>query len=223
MLTERALRLHIDGLQLGETPAMTAIREYIDRQGLEHEEIFPSQMLFLKVLCRAVGARRILELGTCLGYSTAAFVDIVSTAGLDDWQIVTVERDPSRSREARQLLADGGLGRNVCFLVGNAEDHCADLLAAGEVFDVVFLDVAEVIYPSLYPACVDLLSDRGLLVVDNVLMSTVDGWFSGQNVVEGYGPTIDALQQLLALATTDPRVDASIVPFGSGLLLCHRK
>ncbi len=67
MLTENKVRQFLENTLDGESTSLKLIREKIEALGLEHEEVFPSQIAFFKTLCLGAGVQQILELGTFLG------------------------------------------------------------------------------------------------------------------------------------------------------------
>lgn len=222
MLTEKKVRQFIENTLDGESTSARLIREKVEALGLEHEEVFSSQIAFFKTLCLGAGVQEILELGTFLGYSTTGFAEFLKDTG-SNGHIITVELDEKRAIEANRSLEEIGLDKYVTFIVGDASTVCQELSTKNKKFDLVFLDVFEGCYPDLYHRCVELLKPQGLLIVDNVLMPTVDGWISGQNVIESNDDMLlKALRELLHLATSDPKVSSSILPLGSGLLICSK-
>jgi predicted O-methyltransferase YrrM len=221
MLSESSARAWIESICPVEPTAARNIRARVVERGFQHEEVFPFQLAFLRTLVWATAARDVLELGTFLGYSTAGIAEALKRSG--DGRMVTVERAAERSRTAHDSLQEAGLAGVVDFVVGDAHEVCSSLVAAKRRFDLVFLDTAESQYPILYPICVQLLRRRGVLAVDNVLMPTVDGWTTGKNVVQApEAEPIASLCALLEMASGDHDVLASVLPVGSGMLLCSK-
>lgn len=219
MLQEEDARRWLEA-HMEESIALQNIRRGIDNDGLIHHEMFVSQIALLKTLLAPSATRRILELGTYVGYSTQAFVEIIDSLG--GGAITTVDIDAESVAKAKRDVTPSNL-TEVNFIVANAESVCTELITKGEQYDMIFLDVAEVAYPRLYDPCVRLLRPGGVLVIDNVLMETVAGWSSGLNIIEQpSGDTLTALTELLDRMLTDSRVAASVVPLGSGIALCTR-
>lgn len=116
----------------------------------------------LRVLASAVGATRILEIGTAVGYSGIWLAGALPPDGM----LMTMELDPDRAREARENFARAGFADRVNVIVGDAERMIAKV--AGP-FDLVFQDSAKPLYNRLLDRIVSLLRPGGLLVTDNVL------------------------------------------------------
>ncbi|MGH3710890.1 MAG: O-methyltransferase [Pseudonocardiaceae bacterium] len=222
MLREETVRAYIESTIQCETVELKKLRERVDKLGLDHEEIFPCQVSFLRTLLMSGEIRSVLELGTFVGYSTLNFVECLDALG--GGNLVTIDRQASVSEEARRVIYRTSRKTLVEFIVGDAGEYCDRLISWERQFDLIFLDVSEEDYPDLYDRCVPLLTNRGLLIVDNALMPTVAGWNSGDNVIEAPDAegTITALRALISRTRLDRRVVTSLLPIGSGLLLCRR-
>jgi predicted O-methyltransferase YrrM len=116
----------------------------------------------LRVLASAVTARRILEIGTGVGYSGIWLADALPPDGM----LLTIEMDPERARIARQNFERAGLADRVSVIVGDARRMVAKV--AGP-FDLIFQDADKPLYPAMLDRLVELLRPGGMLVTDNVL------------------------------------------------------
>jgi predicted O-methyltransferase YrrM len=116
----------------------------------------------LRVLATAVGAAKILEIGTAVGYSGIWLAGALPPGGM----LLTMERSAERAQEARLNFARAGLAERVSVLVGDAERLIAKV--AGP-FDVIFQDGDKQQYTPLLDRLVGLLRPGGLLITDNVL------------------------------------------------------
>lgn len=158
--------------------------------------IGPVMGRLLELLCRVMGAGRVLELGTAIGYSTLFLARAMHDArGL----LLSVEMHEAHCREARGNLEREGLG-DSCLVV------CADArtLPVGEGnFDLVFLDVDQRYYLELEPVCHALLRPGGLLVADNT--SFVDA--HAFNVLLRDGGRFDAVNLYAFLPNHAPEQD----------------
>ena len=116
----------------------------------------------LRVLALAVRARRILEIGTAIGYSGIWLAGALPPDGM----LMTMEMDPERVRTARANFERAGLADRVSVIAGDAQRMIAKV--AGP-FDLIFQDGAKELYVPLLERAVELLRPGGLLVTDNVL------------------------------------------------------
>jgi predicted O-methyltransferase YrrM len=116
----------------------------------------------LELLARAIGARRVLELGSGFGYSAWWLARAVGEGG----QVVLTEGSPDRAEEARSFLSRAGLVARVRIVVGDALEVAA---AQAPPFDLVFNDVDKHAYPAAFEAARPLLRPGGMFVSDNML------------------------------------------------------
>jgi predicted O-methyltransferase YrrM len=116
----------------------------------------------LRVLATALGAKRVLEIGTAIGYSGIWLAGALPPDG----SLFTLEIDPERAREAKENFARAGLADRISVIVGDAKLMVAKV--AGP-FDLIFQDGAKQLYTPLLDRLVSLLRPGGLLVTDNVL------------------------------------------------------
>jgi predicted O-methyltransferase YrrM len=118
----------------------------------------------LRVLALAVGATRILEIGTAIGYSGIWLAGALDRTGM----LLTLEKDPERARTARANFERAGLADRVGIIAGDAQVTIAKV--AGP-FDLIFQDGSKPLYVPMLDRLVNLLRPGGLLVTDNVLWS----------------------------------------------------
>jgi predicted O-methyltransferase YrrM len=169
----------------------------------------------LRVLATAVGARRILEIGTAIGYSGIWLAGALPPDGM----LLTMELDEERARVARENFARAGLADRVSVIVGDAGRRLAKI--AGPI-DLIFQDGDKRLYGPLLDPLVKLLRPHGLLVTDNVLW---DG-----EVVPGFlaKPGRDpeetrAIAEYNERLTTHPELTTAIVPLRDGVAISVKR
>jgi predicted O-methyltransferase YrrM len=116
----------------------------------------------LRVLAVAVAARRILEIGTAIGYSGIWLAGALPADGT----LLTMEQDDQRVREARENFARAGVADRVSVISGDAARMLAKVSGP---FDLIFQDGDKHQYGPMLDRLVGLLRPGGLLVTDNVL------------------------------------------------------
>src|ERR671934_2146281 len=116
----------------------------------------------LRVLAMAVGATKILEVGTAIGYSGIWLAGALPSGGM----LVTFEMDEARARRARENFTRARVADRANVIVGDVQRMLAKV--AGP-FDLIFQDGDKRLYTSLLDRLVALLRPGGLLVTDNVL------------------------------------------------------
>lgn len=166
----------------------------------------------LRVL--AAGRRRIVEFGTAYGYSTL-WMALGQPA---DGTIVTIDPDRARTDLARGWWREAGIADERIVVV-NAPALVA--FAAGDPalagpFDFVFIDALKHEYGAYVEAVADRLVPGALIVADNVLWS---GRVSGVSPTAPDDEDTNALRVFDAAMLSDPRMTATILPVGDGLLV----
>jgi predicted O-methyltransferase YrrM len=117
---------------------------------------------FLAALCRAMDPV-VLEVGTAIGYSTLHMAE-----ELVDGRVITLEMDASRAEQARSFWERAGVSERIELIEGDAQTTLEDV--PGPI-DLLFVDAAKEQYGGYIEAAEPKLSDRAVLVVDNMLMS----------------------------------------------------
>jgi caffeoyl-CoA O-methyltransferase len=161
----------------------------------------------------AASRRRVVEIGTAIGYSTLWMGLALPNGGT----IVTIDPDRSRTDRARGFWRAAGLPDDRVRVV-NAPALEAFAGSAPELagpFDMVFIDALKDEYLAYLDALMDRLAPGAVVVADNVLWS---GRTSGARPsVPGDGS--DALREFCARVSTDPAFETAILPIGDGLLV----
>jgi predicted O-methyltransferase YrrM len=188
---------HLAGALLRPDPVMDGVLAANAAAGLPAIDVSPLQGKLLHLLARAVGARRILEVGTLGGYSTVW----LARALPPDGRLTTLEVSPRHAAVARTNLERAGLADRVDVVVGDAVDSLA--LLQGPV-DLVFVDADKPGNPVYAGEALRLLRPGGLLVVDNTVRGGAVATGPEDDAVRG----VHALHDLLR---SDPRVDATAI------------
>jgi predicted O-methyltransferase YrrM len=169
----------------------------------------------LRVLATAVGARRILEVGTAIGYSGIWLAGALPPDGM----LLTMELNEDRARVARENFGRAGLADRVSIIVGDAQRKLAKI--AGPL-DLVFQDGDKLLYGPMLDPLVRLLRPGGLLVTDNVLW---DG-----EVVPGFVTTASRNpEETRAIADYNERLNnhpdlmTATVPIRDGLAIAVKR
>lgn len=120
---------------------------------------------FLKFLLAMKKPKRVLEIGTAVGFSAI----LMSEAIPEDSTITTMEKVEMRLVKARQNLASAPKASQITLLEGDAIIMLKQLVEEKNSFDFIFLDAAKAQYMNFLPEIMKLLPKDGILVTDNVL------------------------------------------------------
>jgi predicted O-methyltransferase YrrM len=195
----------------GLNHARTSVLDDVARSGEQDDlPLIDAEVgVLLRVLATAIGARRILEIGTCIGYSGIWLASALPRDGM----LITMEKDEQRARVARANFERAGIADRVSIIVGDAQ---LKIVKVAGPFDLVFQDGAKPLYGPLLDPLVKLLRPGGLLVTDNVLW---DG-----EVVPGYVRTPQrnesdtrAISEYNERISNHPSLLTSIVPLRDGV------
>ena len=168
---------------------------------------------FLATLCRA-GDQRVLEVGTAIGYSALHMAE-----ALEHGKLVTLEIDPARAATARRFLDDAGVGERVEIVEGDA---CETLAQLDGPFDLLFLDAKKDQYRDYLRLAEPLMSERALLVVDNLLMS---GEVALPHDADTYwaDESLAAAREFNSELLQSERWLGSVLPIGDGMGFAARR
>jgi predicted O-methyltransferase YrrM len=167
-------------------------------EGLPPIAVTAPQGKFLQLLARAIGARRILEIGTLGGYSTIWLARALPTDG----ELVTCEIDPHHAEVAMANLSRAGVDKLVDLRIGPARDTLPTLDGP---FDLAFVDADKTSGAEYFRECVRLVRPGGVIIVDNVVREgTILDAGSTDGAVMGTWRLADAI-------AAEPRVDATVV------------
>jgi caffeoyl-CoA O-methyltransferase len=162
----------------------------------------------LRILVGAIGARRVLEIGTFTGFSGLSMAEALP----DDGELVTCDIDPKATAMARQFFDRSPHGKKITIALGDALETLKTLSGP---FDLVFLDADKERYPDYYEATLPMLRAGGLVVADNTL-------WSGE-VLDPQTASAKAIARFNRRVTTDPRVDNVLLPVRDGIMLARKR
>jgi predicted O-methyltransferase YrrM len=158
----------------------------------------------LSILARARGARRILEVGTAIGYGTLCLA-----RGAPEAQVVSIDSDPERLETARRFLDRAGVLGRVELVAGAALEVIPRLEGP---FDLVYLDAVKTEYRRYLDLSLPKLAIGGLVVADNLL-------WKGRVASPAEEPDrdADALRAFNGYLMMHPQLQAVVLPLGDGL------
>jgi predicted O-methyltransferase YrrM len=155
-----AVEQYLAGLNRGSDAVLDDITRQNAERGLPLVDAEVGALL--RVLATAIGANRILEIGTAVGYSGIWLAGVLPPGGI----LLTLEISAERAQEARDNFARAGVSDRVSVIVGDANLKLAKVSGP---FDLIFQDGDKPLYTVMLDRLVALLRPGGLLVTDNVL------------------------------------------------------
>jgi predicted O-methyltransferase YrrM len=204
-----AVRDYLDALVPERPPEMQAMEAYA--RANDFPIIGPAAGNFCYQLARIHGARRIFEMGSGYGYSTAWFARAVRENG--GGVVHHVVWDDALSQRARAHLHVLGFDDVVRYHVGEAVET---LRNADGGFDIIFNDIDKQGYPASLAVVKEKLRPGGVLVIDNMLWS--GRIFDDADTT----PATEGVREFTRLITADPEWLVSLVPIRDGLIVARR-
>ena len=213
MIVDERMVTYMNSLDKGNTPFLN----HLEQEALKNRVpiIRREMQSFLKVLLQIKAPKRILEVGTAVGFSTL----LMSTYNPADCEIVTIENYEKRIPIAKENFRKAGKGEQITLLEGDAQEILKTLTGS---FDFIFMDAAKGQYINFLPEVLRLLEDGGILLSDNVLQDgdIVESHFA----VERRNRTIyKRMREYLYVLKHHELLETSILPLGDGVTLSIKK
>jgi caffeoyl-CoA O-methyltransferase len=174
-------------------------------------QIAPEQGQFLHVLALAAGARRALEVGVFMGYSSSWVALALPPGG----QLVACDLSEEYTARARRTWREAGVEEKIELRMGPALESLDALLAEGQAgqFDFAFIDADKGNYANYYERALALLRRGGLIAADNVL------WRGEVANPAARDEDTEIMRAFNRKLYEDPRVAISMATMGDGLML----
>lgn len=201
---------YLDNLVPPRPAELQAMEAHARRTGFPIIGAASGQLCYL--VARMIRARRVFEMGSGYGYSTAWFAKAVQENG--GGTVYHVVWDEELSRKARKHLAALGYVGIVQYRVGEAVQT---LRETDGPFDLIFNDIDKHAYPDSLPVIADKLRPGGVLIVDNLL------WHGRVFDANDRSADTEGVRKFTRLITTDAAWIASIVPIRDGVLVAYKK
>jgi predicted O-methyltransferase YrrM len=202
---------YIRQVALREPEALRRQREATDLDPHASMQTAPEQGQLLHLLARLAGAKKTLEVGVFMGYSST-WVALALPAG---GKLIACDRSEEYTAQARRLWREAGVEDKIELRLGPALATLDTLIAEGQggSFDFAFIDADKANYANYYDRALLLVRRGGLIAIDNVLW---DGKVIDSSKTDG---DTQAIRAFNAKLQADERVSLSLVPLGDGLTL----
>lgn len=206
-----ALAGYIRGITLREPEPLRKLRDESADHPKASMQTAPEQGQLLHLLARITGARKTLEVGVFLGYSSTWVALALPPGG----KVIACDVSEEFTRRARQTWAEAGVQDRVELRLAPALESLDAMIAAGEAgtFDFAFIDADKGNYANYYERALALLRRGGLIAVDNVL------WDGSVIDPANHDADTEAIRAFNQKLHADTRVTLSLIPLGDGLTL----
>ena len=171
-------------------------------------------VVFLKFLLGQLQPERILEIGAAIGFSSS----VMATTIGENAHVTTIDRFDVMIEKAKKNYERLGLTDKVTLLEGQAADILPELSGP---YDFIFMDSAKSKYITFLPDCLRLLSDDGVLMVDDIFQAgTV---LQPIEEIPRKNRSIHRhLNEFLEEVTKSPELTSTLLPLGDGVALLSK-
>ena len=157
--------------------------------------------------------KRILEIGTAVGYSAMCFSEYLQDGG----KIDTIERDKNRIAEAKINIEKVGVADKINIYEGDAVEILPTL---NEKYDVAFIDAAKGKYPFFLKETLRMIKTDGIILADNDLYK---GYVMSDYNKNKQRTAVRSLREYIKEITENPHIETEILEVGDGLAVSRIK
>lgn len=157
--------------------------------------------------------KRILEIGTAVGYSAMCFTKFLA----EDGYIDTIEREKERVKEAKENIKKVGVEDKICIYEGDAVEILPTLK---EKYDAVFIDAAKGKYPFFLKESLRMIQPNGIIFADNILYK---GYVMSDYNKHKQRTAVRNLREYIKEVSENPNLETQILEVGDGLAVSRIK
>ena len=213
MIVDERMRTYINSLNTGNTDFLEELEQTALETGVP--VIRREMQSFIKTLLAMKKPKRILEVGTAVGFSTLLMCEY----GLPELELVTIENYEKRIPIARENFKKAGREAQITLLEGDAGLILKELTGT---FDLIFMDAAKGQYIHWLPDVLRLMHPGSVLVSDNVLQE--GDLIESHYLVERRNRTIyKRMREYLYELKHHPCLETSIIPLGDGVTVSVKR
>lgn len=172
--------------------------------------IEPESARFLTVMCEMKKPKKILEVGTAIGYSSI----LMARHTPKQCKITSLEYNEEMVRLARENIKRAGYAERIAVIEADAKDYLSYIDDDG-VFDMIFLDGPKAHYVNMLDECVRLLKRGGILISDNILYKGMTA--DDNHVVRRKITIVRRLRAYIDDLAEHKSLHTAILPLGDGV------
>ena len=164
-------------------------------------------------ILKEIKPKKILEIGTAVGYSAMCFSEYLQEDGIID----TIERDEERIAEAKENIVRVDVAEKINILEGDAVEILPTLTGK---YDMIFIDAAKGKYPFFLKEALRMLEKNGVILADNILYK---GYVMSDYNKHKQRTAVRNLREYIAEVTNNPELETEILEVGDGLAISKFK
>lgn len=160
----------------------------------------------LSIIIQLSHTKKILEIGTGIGYSTVSMAKIIKEYG---GKIITIEFDKPSANQAMRNFEKAGVSDFIELKIGDAQELISKIKGK---FDLIFQDADKRLYPKLFVDCLRLLKTGGILIAEDTLFPVID-------LDSKWSHLIAPINEFNHLVVNSPDLESTILPIGDGVTI----
>lgn len=168
---------------------------------------------YISKILQEVKPKRILEIGTAIGFSAICFSKYLA----EDGRIDTIEIESLRVEQALENIEKVGVQSKIRVLEGDALDILPYL---NEEYDVIFIDAAKGKYLEFFEHALRLCKKGGYIIADNVLYK---GMVQSDYNKHKQRTAVNKLRSFIEMVLENEKLDSELVDIGDGLTISKMK
>ena len=193
-------------------PVQKEIINYNKNLGdIKRMQISITQGYFMQLLIKINKLKQILEIGTFTGYSALSMA-----LANEDVLITCLDKNEKTSQVAINFFNKAKLKKKINLIVGEAIESLNNLINENKKFDLVFIDADKENYINYYNLCFKLISNNGLILIDNVL------WKGDVKDKNKNDKMTNIIREFNSYIKNDNRIEKTILPIGDGVTICRK-
>ena len=213
MIVDERMITFINSMDAGHTPYLEKLEQEAKKNFVPI--IRREMQSFLKVFLKIQQPKRILEVGTAIGFSALFMAEYAP----ENCEITTIENYEKRIPIAREHFREAGRQAKITLLPGDARELLKTL---EDTYDLIFMDAAKGQYIHFLPEILRLMHPGSVLISDNVLQ---DGNIvESHYIVERRNRTIyKRMREYLYTLKHHEGLETAIIPLGDGITLSVKR
>lgn len=210
-LTDEIYEYIVRNFAEDERALLSRMRMRAETAGIPMIMISEEQAKFVEFFVKAIGAKRVLDIGTLFGFSAAIMARAMGPNG----KVLSLEFSEMHAQVARENLKSEGI-ENVDVIQGAALDSLKTMTAAS--FDFALIDADKVNYSNYLAECLRLVRKGGVIAGDNALAW---GKIADESLAESdedYA-SVTSVRAFNAAMAKESRLFTAVVPIGDGMAM----
>lgn len=176
-------------------------------------QIAPEQGQFLEIIVNITKSRNCLEIGRFTGLSSLCIAKGLTEKG----KLISIDNSDEFLSLAQKYWKMAGVDKKIESVIADGVDVMQSMVDRKHYFDFIFIDADKNNYPQYYELSLQLISQNGLIIIDNML------WHGDVANLEKQDTQTTTIRDLNLKIKKDNRVKYSLLPLSDGLSFIQKK